>query len=114
MAVISSIAAVPAMAVMTLHARDVALLVAVSAASSVVVTGLGLALLKWARRRPLRDAALIVALTPVLTVVIASAAATMSMFLSTTAVRRADRDCRVRRHRRHRHLDGAGPHVDAR
>jgi len=70
------------MAVMTLHARDVALLVAVSAASSVVVTGLGLALLKWARRRPLRDAALIVALTPVLTVVIASAAATLSMFLS--------------------------------
>ena len=74
--------AMPAMAVMTLHARDVALLVGVSAASSVVVTGLGLALLRWARRRPLRDAALIVALTPVLTVVIASAAATMSMFLS--------------------------------
>ncbi|HEY0870023.1 MAG TPA: HAMP domain-containing sensor histidine kinase [Acidothermaceae bacterium] len=72
----------PLMAVMTLHAHDVALLVGVSAASSVVVTGVGLVLLKWARRRPLRDAALIVALTPVLTVVIASAAATMAMFLS--------------------------------
>jgi signal transduction histidine kinase len=74
--------AMPAMAVATLHPHDIALLVAVSAASSVVVTGLGLALLRWARRRPLRDAALIVALTPVLTVVIASTAATMSMFLS--------------------------------
>jgi signal transduction histidine kinase len=72
----------PVMAVATLHPHDIALLVAVSAASSVVVTGLGLALLRRARRRPLRDAALIVALTPVLTVVIASAAATMSMFLS--------------------------------
>ena len=70
------------MAVMALQAHDVALLVGVSAASSVVVTAFGLAMLRWARRRPLRDAALIVALTPVLTVVIASAAATLSMFLS--------------------------------
>jgi signal transduction histidine kinase len=57
-------------------------LVAVSAASSVVVTGVGLVLLRAARRRPLRDAALIVALTPVFTVVVAAIAATMWMFLS--------------------------------
>ena len=68
---------------MPLHRHDVGLLLAVSAASSVAVTSVGLGLLKWARRRPLRDAALIVALTPVLTVVAAAVAGTMSMFLST-------------------------------
>jgi signal transduction histidine kinase len=67
---------------MTLHPHDMGLLVAVSAASSVAVTGLGLGLLRWARRRPLRDAAVIVALTPVLTVIVATTAATMVMFLS--------------------------------
>lgn len=67
---------------MVLQPHDVGVLVAVSAASSVVVTGAGLFLLKAARRRPLRDAALIVALTPVFTVVVAAIAATMWMFLS--------------------------------
>ncbi len=67
---------------MVLHPHDVGVLVAVSAASSVVVTAAGLFLLKAARRRPLRDAALIVALTPVFTVVVAAIAATMWMFLS--------------------------------
>ena len=65
-----------------LHAHDVGVLVAVSAGSSVVVTAAGLGLLRAARRRPLRDAALIVALTPVVTVVVAATAATMWMFLS--------------------------------
>ena len=67
---------------MVLQPHDVGVLVAVSAASSVVVTGAGLFLLKAARRRPLRYAALIVALTPVFTVVVAAIAATMWMFLS--------------------------------
>jgi signal transduction histidine kinase len=67
---------------MTLHPHDMGLLVVVSAASSVAVTGLGLGLLRLARKRPLRDAALIVALTPVLTVIVATTAATMVMFLS--------------------------------
>lgn len=67
---------------MVLHPHDVGVLVGVSAASSVVVTGVGLVLLRAARRRPLRDAALIVALTPVFTVVVAAIAATMWMFLS--------------------------------
>ena len=65
-----------------LHPHDVGVLVAVSAGSSVVVTAAGLGLLKAVRRRPLRDAALIVALTPVVTVVVAATAATMWMFLS--------------------------------
>src|SRR5450631_682948 len=68
--------------VVMLHPHDVGVLVAVSAASSVVVTAAGLGLLRAARRRPLRDAALIVALTPVFTVVVAAIAATMWMFLS--------------------------------
>jgi signal transduction histidine kinase len=67
---------------MVLQPHDVGVLVAVSAGSSVVVTGIGLGLLRAARRRPLRDAALIVALTPVFTVVVAAIAATMWMFLS--------------------------------
>ena len=67
---------------MVLHPHDVGVLVAVSAASSVAVTAIGLGLLRAARRRPLRDAALIVALTPVFTVVVAAVAATMWMFLS--------------------------------
>ncbi|MDQ1464944.1 MAG: hypothetical protein QOC73_1885 [Actinomycetota bacterium] len=68
---------------MTLPAHDVEVLLGVSAASAVVVTAAGLGLLKVARRRPLRDAALVVALTPVVTVVVAAAIATVSMFLST-------------------------------
>src|SRR5450755_4757681 len=68
--------------VVMLHPHDVGVLVAVSAASSVVVTTVGLGLLRAGRRRPLRDAALIVALTPVFTVVVAATAATMWMFLS--------------------------------
>jgi signal transduction histidine kinase len=68
---------------MSVQPHDLGLLLAVSAASSVAVTLAGLALLKAARQRPLRDAALVVALTPVLTVVLAAAAATVSMFLST-------------------------------
>ncbi len=40
-------------------------------------------MLRAARRRPLRDAALIVALTPVIAVVVAAAMATVAMFLST-------------------------------
>jgi signal transduction histidine kinase len=68
---------------MTLPAHDVEVLLGVSAASAVAVTALGLGLLKAARRRPLRDAALVVALTPVVTVVVAAAIATVSMFLST-------------------------------
>jgi signal transduction histidine kinase len=67
---------------MVLHPHDVGVLVAVSAASSVAVTAVGLGLLRAVRRRPLRDAALIVALTPVFTVVVAAIAATMWMFLS--------------------------------
>ena len=65
-----------------LHPHDVGVLVAVSAGSSVAVTAAGLGLLRAARRRPLRDAALIVALTPVFTVMVAAIAATMWMFLS--------------------------------
>ncbi len=68
---------------MTLPAHDVVLLLAISAGASVVVTALGLGLLRAARRRPLRDAAIVVALTPVLTVVAAAAGATSAMFLST-------------------------------
>jgi signal transduction histidine kinase len=68
---------------MTLPAHDVEVLLGVSAATAVVVTAVGLGLLKVARRRPLRDAALVVALTPVVTVVVAAAIATVSMFLST-------------------------------
>jgi signal transduction histidine kinase len=67
----------------TLPAHDVEVLLGVSAASAVAVTAVGLGLLKIARRRPLRDAALVVALTPVVTVVVAAAIATVSMFLST-------------------------------
>lgn len=67
---------------MVLHPHDVGVLIAVSAGSSVAVTAAGLGLLRAARRRPLRDAALIVALTPVVTVVVAAIAATMWMFLS--------------------------------
>jgi signal transduction histidine kinase len=68
---------------MSVPPHDIAVLVAVSATSSVAVTMAGVGLLKAARRRPLRDAALIVALTPVVTVVVAAVAATVSMFLST-------------------------------
>ena len=68
---------------MSLRPHEVGQLLAVSAASAVVVTVAGLALLRAARRRPLRDAALIVALTPVITVVVAAALATVAMFLST-------------------------------
>ena len=68
---------------MTLPAHDVEVLLGVSAASAVAVTAAGLGLLKVARRRPLRDATLVVALTPVVTVVVAAAIATVSMFLST-------------------------------
>jgi signal transduction histidine kinase len=67
---------------MVLQPHDVGVLVAVSAASSVAVTAVGLGLLRAARRRPLRDTALIVALTPVFTVVVAASAATMWMFLT--------------------------------
>jgi signal transduction histidine kinase len=67
---------------MKLHPHQIIGLLVISAASSVVVTAGGLALLKAVRRRPLRDAALIVALTPVLTVVLAATVATVSMFLS--------------------------------
>src|SRR5450631_2012631 len=67
---------------MKLHPHQIIGLLVVSAASSVVVTAGGLALLRAVRRRPLRDAALIVALTPVLTVVVAATVATVSMFLS--------------------------------
>jgi signal transduction histidine kinase len=67
---------------MTLHPHQIGGLLVISAASSVVVTIVGLGLLRAARRRPLRDAALIVALTPVLTVVVAATVATVSMFLS--------------------------------
>jgi signal transduction histidine kinase len=68
---------------MSLRPHEVGQLLAVSAASAVVVTAAGLALLRAARRRPLRDAALIVALTPVITVIVAAALATVAMFLST-------------------------------
>jgi signal transduction histidine kinase len=67
---------------MKLHPHQIIGLLVISAASSVVVTAGGLALLRAVRRRPLRDAALIVALTPVLTVVVAATVATVSMFLS--------------------------------
>jgi signal transduction histidine kinase len=67
---------------MKLHPHQIIGLLVISAASSVVVTAGGLALLRAVRRRPLRDAALIVALTPVLTVVLAATVATVSMFLS--------------------------------
>ena len=64
------------------HPHQIIGLLVISAASSVFVTAGGLALLRALRRRPLRDAALIVALTPVLTVVVAATIATVSMFLS--------------------------------
>jgi signal transduction histidine kinase len=67
---------------MKLHAHQIIGLLVISATSSVVVTAGGLALLRAVRRRPLRDAALIVALTPVLTVMVAATVATVSMFLS--------------------------------
>jgi signal transduction histidine kinase len=67
----------------TVSWHDVAVVLGISAATSVLVTLAGLALLKAARKRPLRDAALVVALTPVLTVVIAAAVASSTMFIST-------------------------------
>ncbi|MGH8891109.1 MAG: sensor histidine kinase [Acidothermaceae bacterium] len=67
----------------TLPAHDIAELVGISAASSAAVTAVGLVALKAVRRRPLRVGALVVALTPVLTVVVAAAVATIAMFIST-------------------------------
>jgi signal transduction histidine kinase len=63
--------------------HDVALLLGICAGSSVAVTAVGLRLLKVTRRRPLRDAAIVVALSPVVTVVLAASAAMMAMFITT-------------------------------
>jgi signal transduction histidine kinase len=62
---------------------DAVELVAVSAVTSVAVTTAGLAVLKALRRKPLRASVLVVALTPVLTVVVAGVVVAMMMFLST-------------------------------
>jgi signal transduction histidine kinase len=62
---------------------DAVELVVVSAATSAVVTWGGVAVLRLIRRRPLRASVLVVALTPVLTVVIAGVVVAMTMFLST-------------------------------
>ncbi len=67
---------------MSLH--DMVVLIAASAGTSAVVTTAGLWLLRALRRRPLRDAVIVVALTPVVTVVGAAAIVTTSMFLSTS------------------------------
>ena len=66
-----------------LPAHDVAELIGISAASAALVTVAGLGALKAVRRRPLRDAVLVVGLTPVLAVVGAAAIATIVMFIST-------------------------------
>jgi signal transduction histidine kinase len=68
---------------MNLPAHDVVELLELSAASSVIVTVVGLGCLRLVRRRPLRDSVLIAALTPVLTVVVAAAVAAVAMFIST-------------------------------
>jgi len=64
-------------------AHDVLVLLGVSLGASVAITLAGLGLLKLVRKRSLRDSAVVVALTPVLTVVVASIVATIAMFLST-------------------------------
>jgi signal transduction histidine kinase len=67
----------------SLPAKDVVELLAISAAASAGVTALGVGVLKLTSRRSVRDSAVVVALTPVASVVVAAAAATVAMFIST-------------------------------
>jgi signal transduction histidine kinase len=68
---------------MMLSVDDTIELIAVSAASSAVITSGGVALLRKLRRRPLRESVLVAALTPVVTVVCAGIVVATTMFLST-------------------------------